>query len=197
MASGMIGAFVGAGMLLAQTGTVLGIERTTVTQLAAVIFVLTGAVLVIPKLHSSFNRIMLPVSELSSRLGAKAESLGAFGYVLAGALLGLIWAPCSGPTLGVAFTLAAKDESLMRAATLMSLFGLGSSIPILGVAYGAKNIFISKRRVLIKRGVGAKNLLGSMMILLGVLALTGTDKIVEEVILAHLPEWWLDLSTKL
>jgi cytochrome c-type biogenesis protein len=67
---------------------------------------------------------MQPVVQLSSSVGAKAESFGAVGFILTGAILELFWTPCSGPTLGVAFTLAAKDDSMLRASGLLALLEL-------------------------------------------------------------------------
>ncbi len=197
MAVGMTGTFVVAGLLLSQTGTLMGLERETVTLVASVIFVLIGLVLLVPWLQKKFTSMMQPVAQFSSAVGTKAENWGALGYILTGALLGLIWAPCSGPTLGVAFTLAAKDDSIIRATSLLTLFGVGASIPLLGVAYGAKNILASNRMKLLKGGKTGKYVLGTVMILLGVLTGFGFDKSLETALLSNLPDWWVNLSTLL
>lgn len=197
MALGMTGTFVAAGLLLAQSGTFMGLERETVTYAASSLFVLVGLILIVPWLQSKFSALVQPVAQLSSSLGNRAERLGTIGYVLTGALLGLVWAPCSGPTLGVAFTLAAKDESIVRAAGLLTLFGVGSSLPMLVIAYGAKNLLASNRLKLLKGGKIGKLSLGVVMVILGVMTGLGFDKTLESTLVSLLPDWWLRLGTML
>jgi hypothetical protein len=85
----------------------------------------------------------------------------------------------------------------MRASGLLALFGIGASIPLLAVAYGAKNLLTSNRIKLLKGGKAGKLILGGVMILLGVLTATGFDKTVEATLLSSLPEWWINLGTVL
>ena len=51
---------------------------------------------------------------------------GQFGL---GLLLGAVWSPCVGPTLGAASVLAAKGEDLLQVALTMLAFGVGAALP--------------------------------------------------------------------
>jgi cytochrome c biogenesis protein CcdA len=50
-----------------------------------------------------------------------AAPAGQFGV---GALLGFVWLPCVGPTLGAAITLASLGQSLSMAFAIMFTFGV-------------------------------------------------------------------------
>ena len=47
------------------------------------------------------------------------------GLVLVGLVLGMVWTPCVGPTLGAAATLASSGRNLGEAGLTMLVFGLG------------------------------------------------------------------------
>ena len=46
-----------------------------------------------------------------------------------GVLLGAVWSPCVGPTLGAASLLAAQGRDLGQVALTMFVFGLGAALP--------------------------------------------------------------------
>ncbi len=83
--------------------------------------------------HASFRRFAV----LGSRVGnigqgalssLSGDSLASqFGI---GLVLGLVWSPCVGPTLGAATTLAAQGRHLGQIALLMMVFGLGAGAPL-------------------------------------------------------------------
>ena len=54
----------------------------------------------------------------------------AFEWII-GLLLGAVWSPCVGPTLGAASILAAKGENLGQVALTMLAFGVGAALPLL------------------------------------------------------------------
>ena len=64
--------------------------------------------------------------------------LGIGGQFALGVLLGAVWSPCSGPTLGAAIGLAAQSETAGWAAVVMAAFSLGATTPILALAYGSQ-----------------------------------------------------------
>ena len=53
------------------------------------------------------------------------------GQLGVGALLGMAWSPCVGPTLGAASLLASQAKDLPQVAATMLLFGLGAASPLL------------------------------------------------------------------
>ncbi|HEV8457956.1 MAG TPA: cytochrome c biogenesis protein CcdA, partial [Methylomirabilota bacterium] len=96
-----------------------------------------------------------------------------------------------------AVTLATRSESLAYAGTIMLVFSVGAVVPILLLAYGS-------RRAIAQRGAGlatlaaiGKPLMGALLISVGVLALTGADKVIETWLVDHMPGWLLALTTRL
>ena len=57
--------------------------------------------------------------------------MGSAGQFLVGVLLGVVWSPCVGPTLGAASTLASQGKDLGQIGLLMLLFGLGAALPLI------------------------------------------------------------------
>jgi cytochrome c-type biogenesis protein len=58
---------------------------------------------------------------------------GLSGQFLLGLLLGVVWSPCVGPTLGAASILAAKGENLGQVAITMIAFGIGAAVPLIAI----------------------------------------------------------------
>ncbi len=96
-----------------------------------------------------------------------------------GLLLGVAWSPCVGPTLGVAIGLASQGKQLFQVALVMLLFGLGAALPIIGLGMLSRQGMKSFRGKLQLLGGMGKQLLGILMLALGVMMLTGMDKLIE------------------
>ena len=64
---------------------------------------------------------------IDRRFGGRAGA-GLPGQFGLGLLLGAIWSPCVGPTLGAASVLAAKGENLGQVALTMLVFGIGAGL---------------------------------------------------------------------
>ena len=135
--------------------------------------------------------------------GSSTASLSRFspeglrGQFLLGGLLGAVWTPCSGPTLGAAITLAAGTETLPKAALTMAMFGIGASAPLLAVAYGSRRTLRSRRAALERAGRIANPVLGAFLVAAVALILAGYDRTVEAAFVRAMPDWLLDLTTRL
>jgi cytochrome c biogenesis protein CcdA len=112
-------------------------------------------------------------------------------------LLGAIWSPCSGPTLGAAIGLAAQSETADQAATVMALFGLGAATPILALAYGSRQAIVARRDFWARTSRIAKPLIGATLVSVGVLVLTGFDKVIEASLTRAMPDWLVTVTTRL
>ncbi|MBP0110955.1 cytochrome c biogenesis CcdA family protein [Bradyrhizobium vignae] len=73
---------------------------------------------------------------LGSSSGAQRE--GAFGGLVLGTTLGLVWTPCAGPVLGSILTLVATSKDVAWAGTLLVAYAIGAAIPMLAIAYGGQ-----------------------------------------------------------
>ncbi|MEJ1268671.1 cytochrome c biogenesis protein CcdA [Pantoea ananatis] len=55
---------------------------------------------------------------------------GIRGQFITGLVLGVIWSPCVGPTLGGAIVMASQGTQLLQVMLLMGLFGAGAALPV-------------------------------------------------------------------
>jgi cytochrome c-type biogenesis protein len=111
-----------------------------------------------------------------------------------GALLGIVWSPCVGPTLGAAILLASQGENLMHTTAVMALFGLGAAIPLVALGLMSEQAIMHFKSKLLDTGKVGKKLLGAVLLLLGLFVVTGLDKAFEAWILTNAPEWPTSLT---
>lgn len=201
LAAGLSLSFVTLGLMVSAAGRSLGISETAVSDAAAVMMVLFGAILLVPRFSAGFAMATAGFSaradrELDDTAGwGQARGLG--GQLLAGLLLGAVWTPCIGPTLGGAISLASQGESLARAGAIMLAFALGISTVILALAYGAQGA-IRRRQALFRRASGiARPVLGAVFVATGIIILTDLHHVIEIWALDALPPWLIDLSVSL
>ncbi len=197
LAAGMSLSFVTLGMGVAALGPALGINEDTIARAAAVLMIGFGTVMLVPALG---GRFALATAGLSARadtgMNATATA-GLGGQVLGGVLLGAVWSPCIGPTLGAAIAMASAGENLMRAGAIMVAFALGVSTLILALAYGARTWLkrnMGRMRALAER---AKPILGATFILIGLGLWFRVNHIVDAWLIEHLPAWLVDFSVSI
>jgi cytochrome c-type biogenesis protein len=95
-----------------------------------------------------FGLLMLwpaPFEWLSSRFGgfsggSAASRQGVLGGFVLGTTLGLVWTPCAGPVLGSILTVIATSKDTAWASTLLVVYAIGASIPMLLIAYGGQAV---------------------------------------------------------
>jgi cytochrome c-type biogenesis protein len=137
LAAGLSASFAGVGTVLVSLGFSFGIDPTAFRLGAAALMLIIGIVLLVPTLQRRFALLAAPVAIGGQALIDRLGPSGIGGQFALGMLLGAIWTPCSGPTLGAAIGLAAQSETAGRAATVMAMFSLGAATPILALAYGS------------------------------------------------------------
>jgi len=197
LAAGMSLAFVGLGLSVAAAGRSLGLTPDMVTQAAAVLMVLFGLVLLVPQLNAGFATATAGMAARADSGMDQIDRGGLGGQVLGGALLGAVWSPCVGPTLGGAIALAAQGESLLWAGATMTAFALGVSTVILALGYGARAA-LKKRQALMRRIASqAKPVMGAVFLAVGLILFFNLHHIVEAWLVRVLPFWLQDLSIAL
>lgn len=188
LALGLSISFAAAGTLLTLLLVSTGMDPELFRYIAAALLISVALVLVLPALN---HRITLWLSATSARfrLGGRPGSASAPGQFGVGALLGLVWLPCVGPTLGAAIALASLGQSLSLAFVVMLAYGIGTAgvLLIAGVASG-KLLSRWRPRMMSASGAG-KKLLGGTLLLLGLLVLTGFDKVLEAWAVELVPSW--------
>ena len=137
-----------------------------------------------------------PVSDWAERRFGGFSTGGLSGQFGVGLLLGAVWSPCVGPTLGAASALAARGESLPLVAAIMAAFGIGAGLPLALLGSLSRPAISRWRDRLISGGKGAKIALGALLILIGAVILTGADKQIEAVLVEWSPGWLTTLTTR-
>ena len=163
--------------------------------IGAVLLLLFGVASLLP-VTGLISRLLGPLASRASAAAAHTNRAGLAGNFFVGSLLGAIWSPCAGPTLGSAIGLVTQAGTLFQGWVLMFAFGLGASLPLLAVAYGSRSLFQAKRNWLASLSGKAKPVFGVILIIVGVGIIGGLDKELEAALLRHLPESWVDLTTR-
>ncbi|PZV16869.1 MAG: cytochrome C biogenesis protein CcdA [Pseudanabaena sp.] len=160
-------------------GSLLGIASNWLTDLSniirnfAIFFLLAlGLLSIFPKW-----RYFL-ISKISSKFPAfkikepnKANLSGEFWL---GAQLGLLWTPCAGPVLGSILILAAADHQIFTAFILLLVYGFGTGLPILLLAYASR--YFSKSFLKLRsRSQTLQRIGGAMISLTAIAILLGWD----------------------
>jgi cytochrome c-type biogenesis protein len=185
---------VGTGLAL--FGRSLGVSTDVVRVAGAVLMLAFGVVLLVPALQTGLTRLLAPLTDNANSRLATFKANSAWGQGVLGLLLGLVWAPCTGPTLGAAITMAARGDTALQAMVVMFAFGIGASTPMGLLALGSRAAMKSNRNRLMAVGHRGKLLMGWGLVLVALMVLTGTDKWLEAQLAASLPEWLLDLTTR-
>lgn len=197
LAAGLSASFASVGIFLASLGFTIGIDPTAFRLGVAALMLIIGVVLLVPALQSRFALAAAPVAMGGQTLVDRLRPSGIGGQFALGILLGAIWSPCSGPTLGAAIGLAAQSETAGRAAIIMAAFGLGAATPMLALAYGSRQAIFSRRDSLARVSRIAKPLMGAALVSVGAFVLTGFDKIAEASLTSAMPDWLATVTTRL
>lgn len=196
LALGLASSFTGMGLFAASLGLTLGIDASTLRAAAAILMLAVGIVLLVPVLQEALTQRMAPVTGWAGQVLQHLPSKGVGPQFLLGTVLGVVWSPCAGPTLGAAIGLAAQRETMLQAAIAMAIFGVGAATPVLALAYGSRQVVLSRRDRLRRISAAAKPMMGIAIAAVGLFVLTGLDKIAETHLTDAMPDWLLNLTTR-
>jgi cytochrome c biogenesis protein CcdA len=197
LAGGLMLSFTAVGVLVAGFGAALGIDPALFRDVAAVILLGFGILLLSSRLQARFAVVASGMSGAGNDLLSLVTLDGLGGQFLLGLVLGIVWSPCVGPTLGAAVTLASQGEGLAQVALVMALFGLGAGLPLMLLGFASREAMLRIRGRLMSAGKLGKQMLGGVMLLLGAAILTGGDKLFEAWVLRSAPSWLVTLTTSI
>jgi cytochrome c-type biogenesis protein len=197
LAIGLVASFTLAGFLIATIGSSIGLDGETVRKVSAVLLLLVGLALLVPRVQASLEHVMGPIASWAGERQARLERFGLIGQAGIGVLLGLVWSPCVGPTLGAATVLAAQGKNLGEVAFVMLAFALGIATVLLVMAMATQKLMSRWRAGLMSASTRGRRVLGALMLLVGVLIITGTDRSLEASVIGVLPDWVTNLTTSL
>ncbi len=197
LATGLTLSFTVVGVALASAGASLGLDPTTFRTIAAVLLIAFGVLLLSEELQGRFATATAGVLSAGHGLLARVTLGGLPGQFVLGMLLGVVWSPCVGPTLGAAVTLASQGEQLAQVTLVMAMFGFGASLPLVALGLASRGAMTRLRGRLLAAGRGGKKVLGAVMLVLGAFIFTGIDKRVEAWLLDVAPPWLTQIGTSL
>lgn len=197
LALGMSFSFVAIGLGISAFGHAIGLSVESMSRIGAVVMVFFGAVLLVPRLSDLFARSTQGMAAGADANMARIDTSSPRRNFLGGLLLGAVWSPCIGPTLGSAIALASQGEDLLRAGLIMVFFAAGVSTIILGLAYGAQGLFLRNRATVQRVAQWSKPILGVTFIFVGLAIYFGLHHMIEAWAIQNLPPWLIDLSVSI
>jgi cytochrome c-type biogenesis protein len=196
LAAGLVTSFVAVGLFVATVGFSIGLDGSVFRSISAVLLGLLGVVLLSGALQQRFAIAAGGISNAGNRLIARISPNGLGGQFVLGLLLGAIWSPCVGPTLGAASLLAAQGRDLASVAIVMVAFGFGTAIPLLIVGSLSRQALSRWRGNLTGVGKIGKVALGIGALAVAAMILTGLDRTLEAALVAASPTWLVNLTTR-
>jgi cytochrome c-type biogenesis protein len=195
LAIGLSVSFVAIGMFVATAGFAVGLDTGLFRAVAAVLIIAIGLVLLLPRFQARLAVAGGPIANWADARLVRVGG-GVSGQFWVGALLGAVWSPCVGPTLGAASLLAAQGRDLGQVSVIMFAFGLGGALPLLALGLLSREAMVRWRHRLVSASEGAKAGLGVTFVGIGALVLTGLDKSIETMLVEVSPQWLTDLTTR-
>lgn len=196
LAAGLGVSFTSFGFVVVAFGFQLGIDEYLVRMLAGGLLIAAGFLLLVPAAQGMVTVAAGPLTNRASNALARVKGDGLQGQFLIGLLLGLVWAPCVGPTLGAAIAAASQGESLLSAFSIFLVFAIGVGVSITLFAYGSRKALGGRAGFIKALARYGKPFFGATLLLVGLLVLTGLDKTMEAAALEIMPDWLVTLTTR-
>jgi cytochrome c biogenesis protein CcdA len=196
LAGGLALSFTAIGLFVATIGFAAGLDTGFFRTVSAILLIGVGLVLLVPRLQEQFALAAAPVSNWAGGYADNFTPGGLGGQFGLGLLLGAVWSPCVGPTLGAASVLAAKGENLPQVALTMLAFGIGAALPLLLLGILSREALMRWRSRLMEGGKAGKMALGLILVAVGLLVATGLDKRLEAILVEASPDWLTQLTTR-
>jgi cytochrome c-type biogenesis protein len=170
--------FILLGLSATAIGSSLNTHKHALEQVGGALIVAMGVVFLATPFVRILNREWHPESLL--RLAGRG------GPLVAGAAFAIAWTPCTSITLGAILTQAAVSSSAAHGALLLAFYSAGLAIPFLLIALAFERMTtalgVVKRHFPVIIGIG-----GAVMIVLGLLILTGEFTVLNTWVSKSLP----------
>jgi cytochrome c-type biogenesis protein len=196
LAAGLAVSFTGLGPLVALVGFSVGIDANVFRMVAAVVMIALGATLMLPVFQVRLAAAGGPVANWAEQTFGGFATSGLGGQFGVGLLLGAVWSPCVGPTLGAASLLASQGRDLGQVAATMTMFGIGAGLPLMLLGLVSRARLARMRDRMLSAGRNGKLALGLLFVVVGIAIVTGLDKRLETVLVDASPAWLTALTTR-
>ena len=196
LGAGVALSFTALGIFVATIGFSLGLDAGVFRIAAAILLMLLGAVMLVPRLQQGFAVASAPIGNWTETRFGGFSTGGLGGQFGVGLLLGAVWSPCAGPTLGAASIAAANTQKLGSVVVTMAAFGIGAALPLLGLGLLSRAAIMRWRDRLRAASEILKPILGAALVAAGIFIVTGLDRRVETALVDASPAWLTTLTTR-
>ncbi len=193
---GLILSFVTIGWSVSAFGSLLGFDSDTIRTLAGIGLCVVGIILLVPRLQESLTAILTPLAGRADKTLQRHHKKGFLGNVLTGVLLGAVWSPCSGPTLGSAIVLASTEGGGLKSGIMMFCFAVGAVAPLLAMSYGAQGFIQCHKGRIMNVVIASKKIFGATMVVVGIGIGLGWDKKLESYFVERMSASWVEITSK-
>jgi cytochrome c-type biogenesis protein len=193
-ALGLTFSFTLIGVLSSLFSSVFDID--TIQKVGAIILIFVGVIFLVPSLKDKITIRLNFVGSMGSNLQGKIKGSGLISEFLMGSVLGMIWGPCSGPTLAFAFGIATQTDQLFHATMIFFFFGLGAGVGLISLGLLLRR-FSKLTGKLMKHIKLMNGLTGIASISIGAIILFEKLGGIEEMIIQYFPDWLIQLSVSL
>ncbi len=178
--------FISFGAGASALGSLMRQNKDLLGQIGGALIMIFGVIFLIK------DRVPFLNQEYRADLGTASK----FGLVALGAAFGAGWTPCIGPILGVILSIAGSSGNLGTGVGLLFIYSLGLAIPFLLAALAWDKI--GSRFKAIGRYVGVvEKISGVLLIVAGLLLVTGNYAELGRQLQAITPTWLLDFERSL
>ena len=156
-----------------------GIPSNTLRIAAAVVLLVFGASLLIPKFQSVMEKLFSKLSVFAPKAnpnaGLPAGRQGLWGGFVIGLSIGLIWTPCVGPIMASVIALAATSTVNTVTFLVTLTYAIGSAIPMFIIMVGGRKL-LNKAPSLVKNTEKIQKGFGVLMIVLALAIFANLDQ---------------------
>lgn len=192
---GLMLSYTVIGVVIGSLGAKIGFETDSLRVVGGVLLMLFGSIMLSSVLQDRFSGVISRMG-LGQGLLERYNLNGLHGQFFLGMLLGVVWSPCVGPTLGVAITLASQGKALLQVGAVMMMFSLGAALPLIAIGMLSRQAMGRWRGRMLEVGQKGKKLFGAALLLLGILVLSGADKSFERHAVNVMPDWLVMLTSR-
>ena len=192
LAAGVVVSYVSLGLFISLIGFSIGLDGAFFRKVSAVMLLAMGLVLAVPLLTRRFALAAGPLSNFMDQRFGQSDA----GQFAVGLLLGAVWSPCTGPTLGAAALLASQGQNLGQVALTMVAFGFGVAVPLIALGLMSREVMLKWRGRMLSASSTLKIAMGSVLAATGLLILTDQDRLLEATLVDLSPAWLTALTTQ-
>ena len=174
--------FIALGAGATALGATLKFHRDWIARVGGVMLIVFGLY--------SMGLLRIGLLDRDQRLHLDRKPLGFLGSGVVGMAFAAGWTPCLGPILGGILTLAGGSESVERGVKLLAAYSAGLAVPFLLAAFAVDSFrawFVKFRRWM----PWVQRVSGVVLVLVGILLITGEFSRLAGALQAITPEWVL------